>query len=328
MALRSLHRGPRRLTLFWRVAITNIAVVAAATTLLVLSPATISSPARVDELAVLGVGLVATLSVNLLLLRRWFAPLGHLRQAMEGADLIESAGPIADGRADADVARLTGSFIEMLDRLRAERLESGRRAIHAQEEERRRIARELHDEIGQRLTGLLLELDRAAGAVGERRGQLDLARETARSALEHVRVVAQQLRPVALDDLGLGPALAALGDRLGQLTGTRIDHELQHALPALTPDAELTIYRVAQEGITNAVRHAGCSRVGLRLGAADDVVVLEVSDDGRGIGAARPGTGLRGMAERALLVDADLAVSSEPGRGTRLQLEVPVEAAA
>jgi len=222
-----------------------------------------------------------------------------------------------------------GPFERSLALIQAERRASGQRAIRAQEEERRRVARELHDEIGQALTSLVIELDGIARLGGPLAAPVARARENARATLEYSRAIAQHLRPDALEDLGLAPALAALGERLAELVGTTIEHDVDGELPQLDAEKELVIYRVAQEGITNALRHAGCSRVELRVrDRGDGVVVLDVCDDGHGLAGSDPGIGMRGMAERALLVDADLEISSAPDAGTHLRLEVPIGAAA
>jgi len=211
-----------------------------------------------------------------------------------------------------------------LERLREERLASGRRAIAAQEEERKRVARELHDEIGQALTALVIELDGLARAGGASATEVAGARERARGTLEHVRAIAQQMRPDVLDDLGLGPSLVALGTRLGQWTGTPVENDVADDLPDLPDEAELVVYRVAQEGITNALRHSGCSRIDLRLApAGGDGVLLEVTDDGSGM-TGGSGYGIRGMSERALLVGGHLEIESSPGAGTCVRLLLPL----
>lgn len=253
--------------------------------------------------------------------------------ALGGAALRIAPAPAVAAAALALNAILTwlafGPFEDVLALIHAERLASGQRAIHAQEEERQHVARELHDEIGQALTALVLELDGIARVGGPLSGHVARARENARLTLEYTRAIAQHLRPDALEDLGLAPALAALGERLAELVGTTIEHDLDRDLPPLDPEKELVIYRVAQEGVTNALRHAGCSRVDMRLRhGGDGNVVLEVSDDGRGLYGAEPGIGMRGMAERALLVDAELEISSGRGVGTLLRLEVPAGAPA
>ena len=193
----------------------------------------------------------------------------------------------------------------MLDRVESERRESARRALAAQEEERLRIARELHDEVGQALTAVLLQLDRAAS--GEQPAErIAEAREAARATLEEVRAIARNLRPEALDDLGLAAALRQLcneAERAGVEVERRIAPDVR-----LAPEVEVVVYRVAQEAITNVLRHAAAERLVCVLERAGSGARLLVVDDGRGRGDAPAGSGLQGMRERAVLAGATLEI--------------------
>jgi two-component system sensor histidine kinase UhpB len=187
----------------------------------------------------------------------------------------------------------------MLDRLESERRDSARRALAAQEGERRRIARELHDEIGQILTGLLLRSETLARrAPDDLRRDLEDLREASRQAAEEVRRIARRLRPEALDELGLQSALLALCTAVSNRVGLRIDRNLERDLP-LNAEQELVIYRVAQESITNVARHAGASHAEVTLrNDGDGGVLLVVRDDGVGLpeDAHRKSNGLRACA--------------------------------
>jgi two-component system sensor histidine kinase UhpB len=311
--------------LLWRVFASNAVVLAVATLALVLSPATVSFPIALAELIVLAAGLGAMLALDLVLLRRAFAPLRRLTAMMRGVDPLRPGDRAPALASDPDVAELTGAFNEMLDRLEWERRDSARRALSAQESERRRIARELHDEVGQVLTAVLLQLDRLQRNVGERhRDEVQDTREALRGTLEEVRAIAARLRPEALDDLGLNSALAALTNDVARRAGARVERSLSPVEPPLSPEQELVVYRVAQEALTNAVRHSGARCLWLTLAADNGAVELTVRDDGAGFDpeAAAGGAGLRGMRERAVLIDARLDVSSTPGDGTIVRLRV------
>ncbi len=313
--------------LLWRVFATNAAVLVVATLVLVVSPATVSFPIALTEVVVLATGLAAMLALNLALLRRAFGPLGRLTAFMRGVDPLRPGARVAVEPVGGEVAELTAAFNDMIERLETERRDSARSALAAQERERRRIARELHDEVGQALTAVMLQLERvsyeAAGAVGD---QLREAREGVRASLEEVREIARRLRPEALDDLGLSSALAALTNDMGRRTGVRVERRLAPDLRALEPDEELVVYRVAQEALTNVARHSDASRAWLSLGRGDDGrVTLVVRDSGHGFEPATHvnGTGLRGMRERAMLIGAALDVESRPGHGTTVRLRLP-----
>jgi two-component system sensor histidine kinase UhpB len=173
---------------------------------------------------------------------------------------------------------------------------------------------------------VVLQLDRLCRAAPQSQRQEHVeARETARKTLEEVRQIAQRLRPEALDELGLQTALATLAERISEQGGLRVVHRMDGNLSGLSPAAELVIYRVAQESLTNVLRHAGASQAVLTLRGDAEGVTLQVADDGRGLNASRPGAGIQGMRERALLVDAVLAIQTRPQGGAEVRLEVPYD---
>ncbi len=308
-----------------RIFAVNAAVFALGVAALALSPATVSSPIALAEALILVAGLVAILLANLFLIRRSLAPLGRLTAIMRRVDLLRP-GQRLEVSGPAEVRELGSVFNEMLDRLEHERRESGRQALDAQESERKRVAQELHDEIGQAVTALMLQLSRAVDrAPSDIREDLRGAQELARDTLDDVRMIARRLRPPALDDLGLPAALAALTTAFSERAALRVRRQLDPDLPALSPEAELAIFRVAQESLTNTARHAGTTRVELSLARAGSTVVLRVRDYGRGLNGARAGSGMRGMRERALLLGADFTVESPPDGGVEVRLEVPQE---
>ncbi|WP_346090223.1 HAMP domain-containing sensor histidine kinase, partial [Streptomyces erythrogriseus] len=249
--------------LFWRIFLLNAVVLIVATALL-LGPVTVSTPVLLTEAAVLTVGLAAMLVANALLLRVGLAPLQRLTRAMNTTDLLRPGHRTAVG-GRGEIAELITTYNTMLDRLEDERATSSARALSAQEAERRRIARELHDEVGQSLTAVLLQLKRAADhAPAELGDELRQVQETTRASLEEIRRIARRLRPGVLDELGLASALKALATEFGG-PGLTVQHCLDPGLPELDRESELVLYRVAQEGLTNVARHAGARRAELAL---------------------------------------------------------------
>jgi two-component system sensor histidine kinase UhpB len=312
--------------LLWRVFATNAAILALAFIGLVFAPVTVSVPVAAGELVVLIAALLALLGVNLILLRPAFAPLDQLAETMRRHDPL-SPGGRAKVPGDPDLAALARAFNEMLDRLESERRDSARQALMVQEAERRRIARELHDEVGQTLTGVMLQVEGLAALIPDAlREQLEELRETARHGTEEVRRIARRLRPEVLEELGLHSALAALATAFGQQARVAIDRRLEMSLP-LSKEQELGVYRVAQEAITNVARHAGATRVELELQFKDEQTILTVRDDGRGLspGSLPSSNGIRGMRERAMLVGAKLTIGKPPGGGTEVRLSIPVD---
>lgn len=318
-----------RRSLGWRVFLTNALVLVGVSAFFVVTPATISSPVLVSELIVVVAAISATLFVNLILLDRAFAPLDELRRLMQVIDPLRPGRRIRLERADADVQALAEAFNAMLDRLETERRESARRALTAQEEERMRVARELHDELGQVLTGVLLLLEEASRAPASRAGEaLEEAREAARHSIDEVRRIVRDLRPEALDDLGLPSALSTMVANFEQRTGIRVERHIPQDLPRLSPEQDLVLYRVIQEALTNVARHAEAERHQLVVEHVDGHVVVIVRDDGCGFDQPPPHHGgIRGMQERALLVHGTVDVTSARGEGTEVVLRVPVGAA-
>ena len=323
-----IHEGqssaPRlsAMPLAWRVFLLNAAVFAAGVLTLALSPATVSHPITVPEALVLVAGLAAILVLNLALIWRSLAPLDRLTGLMRRIDLLSPQERLP-ATGPPEVRQLVTVFNEMLTRLRVERRTSGRRVLAAQEAERKRVAQELHDELGQSLTAVTLELARVRRLVpAELRDELLEAQEIVRTSLDDVRRIAKQLRPDVLDDLGVVAALTTLGTSFGERTGLRVERRLAR-VPPLDADTELVLYRVAQESLTNVARHAEASRVELRLERIGDLVCLLVRDDGRGLNGAPAGNGIAGMRERALLVGGELSIEGTPGGGTEVRLEVP-----
>jgi two-component system, NarL family, sensor histidine kinase UhpB len=324
-------RGRHR-SLLWQLFATDALVLGAAVLVLILTPVRVSEDVVVREVLVLCGGLLVMLAVHLLLLRRTLAPLRLLTDVMGTIDARRPGRRIAVAAArTAEFVALADAFNAMLDRLEAERRGSARRALAAQEEERLRIAREMHDEIGQTLTALTIQAERAAAADGPvDRDVLERLARVALGGLEDVRRIGRELRPEALDDLGLGNALIALCRRTAAQSGLRVTHELQGGLPALRPEVELVVYRVTQEAVTNALRHARASQLVVSLHSTADGIELVVRDDGRGLPDVLPDdtAGLSGMRERALLVGGRLALDSGRDGGTQVRLSIPLEEAA
>jgi len=236
-----------------------------------------------------------------------------------------------DPRFSDDDLRLAETFatraaiaVDLSARVASEAL---RRVVETQELERRRLARELHDQTGQELTSVLLGLKAVEEAKNdaERAEALAAVREQVVETLHDVRRLAVELRPKALDDFGLVPALERLRDTFAEQTGMRVDLEsrLRERLPA---DVETALYRIVQEALTNIVKHAQASFVSIVLARQSGIVTALIEDDGRGFSrdGGGEGLGLLGMAERLALLGGKLKVESSPGAGTTIVAEVPL----
>jgi two-component system sensor histidine kinase UhpB len=323
--------GRRYLPLFVRVAAINLFLLlaAVAVTILVLVPGHESSYKIDVEGILLAVAVLLVLVVNLVLLRRVVRPVQHLTALARRVDLTDPRPSLPEAQPRSEAGELALTFNEMLLRLRAERREATGRVLEGQEAERLRIAQELHDQVGQELTAVLLLLSRLESRIpDDLRPSVREVENSVRAGIEDVRRIAIELRPEALEDLGLESALAVLCDRLAERSGLQVECHIESRLPVLSPDTELVLYRVAQEALTNVARHSGSERAELSVEGDHGEVTLTVRDRGRGLpGDLVDGSGMRGMRERAALIGALLEIrDSDPG--TEVRLQVPAEVSA
>jgi two-component system, NarL family, sensor histidine kinase UhpB len=285
-----------------------------------------------------------TLFTNILLLRVSFRPLFGLLSTMHEISAGKTQARAPHSRSDSEINELSDAFNTMLDRLEDARREQAVGILQAQEDERRRIALELHDEAGQNLTALLihaellqqrLSLSQASRNHEETYQQIEsglqkltkLTQET----LENIRVLAQQLRPSVLDDLGLLAAFRWLVEDSEERLHLHIELRTEgiasvaHSLP---PNYETALFRIAQESLTNIARHAQTQYATLSLIQDSRHICLQIQDRGRGYDEAQPltGSGIFGMRERATLLNGQLTINSQPGHGTTVKALLPLPA--
>ncbi|HET8819023.1 MAG TPA: sensor histidine kinase [Xanthomonadaceae bacterium] len=246
-------------------------------------------------------------------------------------DAVDPPGPAAP----LSLETISAQYARLLQRLEANEREFrrlGRAVWRVQEDERRRLARELHDGLGQNLTALKHRLSQLATEVDDdARRKLDAAIALCAETLEDTRHLSRLLRPPILDDLGLVAALRWLARTQAESAGIDVTAEIVEPLPPVDSDLQTLLFRVAQEALTNVARHSGARSALLRLVARDGALRLQVADDGRGCDPAAAqaagGSGLGGMRERLRLYDGRLEVHSVPGEGLRLRVVVPLAGA-
>ncbi len=315
----------RSRTLLSQVLAVNAALVTlTACVAVVVARGGVQEAVRADELLLMALAVSTVVLLNSLLLRRRLEPIDRLVGFMSSVDLAFPGrrATVAHGAA-REVERLTADFNRMLERLEAERREAGRAVLRAQEQERSRIAQDLHDEVNQALTAILLRLQAASGdAPPALRGELAETQRLVSQAMDELLHLARQLRPTALDDHGLVPALASQVASFGDRTGIRSRFRRHGDIPVLSDEEQLVIYRVTQESLSNVAQHSGARRVDVELSFVGRTI-LRVRDDGLGFKAAplsRSRLGVSGMRERALLVGGGLRIFSTPGNGTTIEL--------
>ena len=332
-----------RLTIFNKVLIANVTIVvigAVAGTWITVAIVRDENDERFYPLALFFAvaGIFLSLVVNLIALRAAFRPLAELQEAAIQVRRGDVALRIDGTRyGDPEIRELIAALNGTLDALARDRTEItylATQVVRAQEDERRRIARELHDDTAQVLFALLLRLSAFKTDADPIIMQFAEGLEVMTSeALESVRRLAFDLRPPALDDLGLQDALGALVQRFSDQVATPIEFTARGLKDRLPGETELVLYRIAQEALTNVSKHSRATEASVTIDRAASGVTLVVRDDGVGFDPARashgeaPGLGLGifGMQERALLVRGTLSVKSRPGFGTAVTVFVPLE---
>ncbi len=286
----------------------------------------LGDPADTEQFLLLAVAILSTALANNFVLRRRFAPLENLAQTMERVDLtVPGVRAARSGAEPEDVARLREAFNRMLARLEAERSGTARAVLRAQEAERARVARDLHDEVNQALTAVSLRLRASAqDAPPELAAELAETQRLAGQAMRELLGLARELRPASLDDHGLVDVLSTQVREFGRRFGIRANFASYGALPKLTDDEQLVVYRVVQEALSNVAQHSQSKTVNVTLGAGVGARLrITVADDGRGFdprATTGPGLGVTGMHERARLAGARLDIRSAPGAGTTVEL--------
>jgi two-component system sensor histidine kinase UhpB len=292
------------------------------------------------ELAILFAfaGIVLSVIANFLVLRAAFQPLAVLEKAalaVKNGDF--SARAVEVTFTDPQVAHLAETFNATLDELERDRTELrslASQVVRAQEEERKRISRELHDDTAQILFAQILRLTALKGSPNANVQEVaSTLEEMTVEALEGVRRLALELRPPALDDLGLLAALGELAQRISDQTGIPVDYQARGLKGRMPAEMELVLYRIAQEALMNVAKHAHASHAWLDLERAEHEVTLMVRDDGAGFDLASAtqrddrgvGLGLFGMEERAHLVGGSLKIETDRGKSTRILARIPLD---
>lgn len=286
------------------------------------------------------VGLV----VNIFLLRASFRPLFTLLATMRAVSKGKTNERVTGIAPGSEIGELAHTFNTMLDSLETARREQSLLTLQAQEEERRRLALELHDESSQNLTALLVHIevlkqtlqtppDTTSISATQRqlRQGLDYLTDITQQTLDDIRVLAQQLRPSVLDDLGLQAAFRWLAEDVRQRLQLPVELHMEHIEQVLQGNAqraiyETTLFRIAQESLTNVARHAHAQHVTISLTQKQGQICLRIVDDGNGFDstAQKQGLGLLNMRERAALLGGTISIEAKPGQGTSIEAVLPL----
>lgn len=331
-----------RMPILYRVLVANSAIVVLgavvgtwATTIATRRAGEFAGVPLVLLFALLGV--VLSVAVNFVVLHAAFRPLAMLARVAEAVrqgDLSARAEPAPVG--DPQMTHLAQTFNRTLDQLERDRAalrHVASQVVSAQEDERKRVSRELHDDTAQVLFAQLLRVAALKGSPSaEVRATAATLEEMTVEALEGVRRLALELRPPALDDLGLAAALADLAQRFAEQLSAQVEFQARGPRHRLPGEVELVLYRVAQEALTNVAKHAAATAVSIDLDRGADDVTLSVRDNGTGFdpgastasSATGKGLGLFGMAERVALVGGGVSIWSTPGRGSEVFAFVPI----
>jgi two-component system, NarL family, sensor histidine kinase UhpB len=345
VALRArIGRQTRGLSIFERVIVANSAIIILATVAgWWLTQHNAEVYHFIIDTTFIGLAALSGVVVNFILLRAAFAPLRRVLATIHAVERGDLSARVDVRVGDADTATLARAFNGMLDRLAEMRDEAAGLTLRAQEEERRRLALELHDQTGQSLTALTLH----AQAIGQTlayeqsdaairaRTQAERLNALAQRTLVEVQAIARQLRPSLLDDLGVVAALSWLAgdaeERLGVSARVTIAGDELEAGARIPSEIETALYRIAQESLTNAVRHGKARRIAIALRSSAQALTLTIADDGAGftpgdttVGRESGGLGLYGMRERARLLGGSLRLRSALGRGCIVRAAIPM----
>jgi two-component system, NarL family, sensor histidine kinase UhpB len=284
------------------------------------------------------------LLVNIALIRASFRPLFGLMQTIRKVSAGDTHTRVHVTSADTEIGELAQAFNSMLDLLAQARRDQAMLILQAQEEERRRLALELHDESSQNLSALLIHseiLSQSLQALSEQdipqtiyqqlSEGLQVLNHLTQKTLDNIRILAQQLRPSVLDDLGLYSALRWLAEDSRERLQLRVDVQLENVEDTIRMQRdsalyETTLFRIAQESLTNAARYAKPHSVWISLTQTQKAICLSVRDDGTGFDPSQKfaGLGIAGMRERASLLDGSFTITSQPGQGTTVEVFLPL----
>jgi len=327
--------------LFYKVLIANVAIVLlgaiAGTYVTATASRDVEAPSRPELILVFAsIGVLLSVAANYRVLKAAFQPLESLERAANAVrqgDLSARAKTLPD--SDPQLTRLAETFNGTLNELERDRLqlrELASQVIRAQEDERKRIARELHDDTAQVLFAQLLSVTAMKSSPSDDvRANAEALENMTVEAIEGVRRLALELRPPALDDLGLREALGDLAQRFSDKLDIPVELYVTGLRDRLSSEVELVLYRVAQEAVTNIAKHAAATRITITLERAEECVNLTVDDDGRGFDPGVPGRrddrglglGLFGMEERVALVGGVMAIRHLNPRGMRIAASIP-----
>ncbi len=333
------------LSIYKRIAIGNSIIIVAGAVVGTLVTRQLTSQAVEFWLILLfaTLGISISILVNNWLIRTALNPLRELSATVKQVQTLPDAEPPSvQIDSDPDICQLANGLNALLFQLeeRNRQLRAlSDRAILAQEEERKRIALSLHDDTGQALSMIIINLERIARAVPsdavELRSRLERTHALARQTLDELRKIIYGLRPTMLDDLGLIPAIRWYARTNLEEAGIRTTVNGDPALTSLDSQVSITLFRIAQEAVNNIVRHSSAKNAWISLTRQENCAVLEINDDGSGFDVSQTSSqaitkqqwGLLGIIERADLVGGEVVIDSKPGRGTRLRIQIPLTAA-
>jgi two-component system, NarL family, sensor histidine kinase UhpB len=333
--LTNLHN---RTNIFTKVLVLNAVIVVVGSLLTVVVATHFwkgQAPNPVVEALLILVGLSISLGVNYGILRVAFRPMTILQATLDRVRRGDFSARVPLVQGDPDIARVSEIANLMLDRLEERRQQAAAQILRAMEEERKRIARELHDETSQSLTSVVVNLQvieqQLADSTEEMAGRVRLTKEIAQRTLDETRRLMFDLRPSVLDDLGLVPALRWFISQRVSPRGLKVEFQATGLEQRLPEELETALFRICQEAMTNAVKHARAHRLLVSMVREPGQIIALIEDDGAGFhpvhvvskGDKDRGLGLFGMQERAALVGGAVQIDSAPGRGTVVRVTVP-----